>query len=106
MQIGRLELSSKGEWVVYNPIAKAITNKIGRVTVDGIGMINASLPDRHGEFEFHDPTAAAEFLEMPGRLARLEQGLKEVLDLVKQQGKSCSDDKSGYLVGDKPNEEV
>jgi len=106
MQIGRLELSSKGEWIVYNPLAKAITNITGRVTVDGIGKINASLPNRYGEFEFHDPRATAEFLEMPGRIARLEQGFKEVLDLVKQQGKSCSDDKSGYLVGDKPNEEV
>ena len=73
MQIGRLELSSKGEWVVYNPLAKAITNTTGRITVDGIGKINASLPNRYGEFEFHDPRAAAEFLEMPGRIARLEQ---------------------------------
>jgi predicted transcriptional regulator len=31
MQIGRLELSSKGEWVVYNPLAKAITNTTGRL---------------------------------------------------------------------------
>jgi hypothetical protein len=44
MQIGRLELSSKGEWVIYNPLAKGITNKMGRVTVDGVGKINASLP--------------------------------------------------------------
>jgi hypothetical protein len=43
MQIGRLELSSKGEWVIYNPLAKGITNKMGRVTVDGVGKINASL---------------------------------------------------------------
>jgi hypothetical protein len=39
MQIGRLELSSKGEWVVYNPLAKAITNTTGRITVDGVGKI-------------------------------------------------------------------
>lgn len=45
MQIGRLELSSKGEWVVYNPLAKAITNMIGRIRVEGIGMINAYLID-------------------------------------------------------------
>jgi hypothetical protein len=53
MQIGRLELSSKAEWVIYNPLAKAITNKIGRVTVEGVGMINASLPDRYGEFQLN-----------------------------------------------------
>jgi predicted transcriptional regulator len=104
MQIGRLELSSKAEWVIYSPLAKAITKTIGRVTVEGVGKINASLPNRYGEFEFHDPRTAAEFLEMPGRIARLEQGLKEVLDLVKQQGKSCSEAKGDNLVGDKTNE--
>jgi MarR family protein len=100
MQIGRLELSSKGEWVVYNPLAKAITNTTGRITVDGIGKINASLPNRYGEFEFHDPRAAAEFLEMPGRISRLEQNIdgikqdmKEVLNWIKQQGRSYSEDK-------------
>jgi hypothetical protein len=93
MQIGELELSSKAEWVVPNPLAKAITNKVGRVTVDGVGKINASLPKRYGEFEFYNPIAAAEFLEMPGRIARLEQDvegikhhIKEVLNFVKQQG--------------------
>jgi hypothetical protein len=84
MQIGRLELSSKGEWVVYNPLAKAITNTTGRITVEGVGKINASLPSRHGEFEFHDPRAAAEFLEMPRRLVRLEEDMKVVLNLVRQ----------------------
>lgn len=66
-----------------------ITDKIGRVTFDGIGKINASLPNRYVEFEYHDRRAAAEFLNMPGRLARLEQDvwgikqdIKEVLDLV------------------------
>ena len=119
MQIGELELSSKAEFVIPNPLAKEIT-KIGRVTVQGISKINASLPNRYGEFEFHDPRTAAEFMVMPQRLVRvvqeidvlkqdvgeIKQDIKEVLDLVKQQGKSFSDDKSGYLVGDTPNEEV
>ena len=97
-----IELSSKGEWVVYIPLAKAITNIIGRVTVDGIGKINASLPNRYGEFEFHDPRAAAEFLEMPGRISRLEQNvdaikqdMKEILNSIKQQGRT--EDKGGEL---------
>jgi hypothetical protein len=105
MQIGRLELSLKGEWVIYNPLAKAITNTTGRVTVDGIGMINASLPGRFGEFEFHDPRTAAEFLVMPGRLAKLEQDvdgikqdMKEILNWIKQQGRSYSENKGGELV--------
>jgi hypothetical protein len=52
MKIGLLELSSKAEWVVYSPLAKVITNKIGQVSLEGIGKINASLPNRYGEFEF------------------------------------------------------
>ena len=79
MRIGRLELSSKGEWVVYNPLAKAIVDKIGRVIVDGIGKINASLPGRFGEFEFYDPRAAAGFLEMPRRVAKLEHDIGHLL---------------------------
>ena len=85
MRIGRLELSSKGEWVVYHPLAKMITKTIGRVTVDGIGKINASLPDRNGEFEFYDPRAAAELLEMPRRVARLECDMKKLLQYHKVQ---------------------
>lgn len=112
MQIGELELSSKAEWVVYSPLAKGITSKIGRITVDGVGKINASLPNRYGEFEFDDPRAAAEFLVMPGRISKLEQDvdgikqdMKEILNLVKQQGRSYSEDKGDNLVGGKPDED-
>lgn len=79
MRIGRLELSSKAEWVIYSPLARTITKYTGRVTVDGIGKINASLPGRIGEFEFFDPKSAAEFLEMPRRLTRLELKFDEFL---------------------------
>jgi DNA-binding transcriptional ArsR family regulator len=85
MRIGRLELSSKGEWVYYTPVAKAITEKIGRVTVEGIGKINASLPGRFGEFEFCDPRAAAEFLDLPRRVARLEHKVDKLLECRKFQ---------------------
>jgi hypothetical protein len=47
---------------------------------------------------------------MPQRLVKLEQDvdgikqdIKEVLNLVKQQGRSYSGYKSGYLVGEAPN---
>jgi predicted transcriptional regulator len=106
MQIGRLELSSKGEWVIYNPLAKAITNTTGRITVEGIGKINASLPNRHGEFEYYDPRAAAEFLKMPGHIVRLEQDvdgikqdMKEILNFVKQE-KSSEDNSDDIMAED------
>jgi hypothetical protein len=43
MQIGTPEPSSKGEWVIYNPLARAVTNMTGRATVDSTVKINASL---------------------------------------------------------------
>ncbi|MGC1930558.1 MAG: hypothetical protein WA667_16440, partial [Candidatus Nitrosopolaris sp.] len=49
------------------------------------GKINASLPGRFGEFEFHDPRAAAEFLNMPRRLIRLEQAVGKLLQYDKFQ---------------------
>lgn len=85
MRIGRLELSSKGEWITYHPLARTITEYTGRVTVDGIGKINASLPSRFGEFEFYDPRRAAEFMEMPRRVARLEQKVDRLLECRKLQ---------------------
>ncbi len=78
MRIGRLEVSDKGEWVVYNPLARTIAKYAGRITIPGIGKINASLPDRIGEFEFFDPRAAAQFLDMPRRLERIEQIVKSL----------------------------
>jgi hypothetical protein len=37
MQIGTIELSSEGELVIYNALAKAITDMTGRNIVDGTG---------------------------------------------------------------------
>jgi hypothetical protein len=70
--IGMLELSSKGEWVVYDPVARQITKEIGSVNIKGYAKINASKPGRIGEIEFHDPRAAADYFLMPRRLARVE----------------------------------
>jgi predicted transcriptional regulator len=72
IRIGRLELSSNGEWVVYDPVARQITKEIGSVNIKGYAKINASKPGRIGEIEFHDPRAAAEYFLMPKRLARVE----------------------------------
>lgn len=73
MKIGILHLSSRGEWVVYDPIAKAFSKKFGQITVEGIGKVNASKPKRQGEFEFNDPRACADYMAMPRRVAEIEQ---------------------------------
>jgi hypothetical protein len=48
-------LYPKGEWVVYDPIAKSLSNQFGQIIVDGIGKVNASKPRRIGELEWFDP---------------------------------------------------
>lgn len=73
MKIGRLELSSKGEWVVYDPVAKAYSKQFGQITIDGIGKVNASKPKRIGELEFYDPRTLADYMAMPGRLHNVEE---------------------------------
>jgi DNA-binding MarR family transcriptional regulator len=92
MEIGRLEPSSSAEWVVYDPVAKAFSKHMGQVTVEGIGKVNASGPSRRGEFEFHDPRAAADYMAMPRRLHNVEQQLQnvqkmneEILKLIKEK---------------------
>ena len=60
IQIGRLNPSSKGEWVVYDPFAKSLSNQFGQITVDGVGKVNASKPRRRGEFEWFDPRDCAD----------------------------------------------
>ena len=55
MEIGRLEIESGPEWVVYDPVASIISKQNGQITVDGLGKINASKPLRRGELEYFDP---------------------------------------------------
>jgi hypothetical protein len=39
MRIGRLNPSSKGEWVVYDPIAKSLSNQFGQITVEVLARL-------------------------------------------------------------------
>jgi hypothetical protein len=78
--IGRLELSSRAEFLVYDPVAKIFSKYLGQVTIDGIGKVNASSPIRIGEFEFHDPRACADYMSMPRRLRNMEQQQLNIQD--------------------------
>jgi hypothetical protein len=82
MEIGRLELSSHPEFVVYDPVAKAFSKYNGQVTIEGVGKVNASGPSRRGEFEFHDPRAAADYMAMPRRIDKIEQKVDKILELL------------------------
>lgn len=86
MKFGRLQISSRPEFVVYNPLAKSISKYNGQGTVDGMGKINASKPMKQGEFEFHSPIAAAEFMAMPATSNSLrEEMIKEIRSLMKEK---------------------
>ncbi|MGB0026736.1 MAG: winged helix-turn-helix domain-containing protein [Nitrososphaeraceae archaeon] len=84
MKIGRLELSSRGEWVVYDPVAHTYAKQFGQITIDGVGKVNASKPSRIGAFEFFDPRDCADYMDMPKRLSNLEQDVKKILALLKK----------------------
>ena len=84
MKIGRLELSSRGEWVVYDPVAHTYSKQFGQITIDGIGKVNASKPSRRGAFEFFDPRDCADYMAMPKRLSNLEQDVKKILAILKK----------------------
>ena len=79
MEIGRLQLESGAEWVVYDPVAKLISRYNGQITVDGLGKINASKPLRRGELEYFNPRYAADYITMPKRISNIERLLEDFL---------------------------
>ena len=79
LRVGPLELGSRGEWLVYDPVAKSFSKNNGQVTYDGIGKVNASPPRNIGEFEFHDPRALVDYLAMPKRVQNIEDMLEQLL---------------------------
>ena len=80
--VGRLSLSSRAEWLVYDPIAGPFCKHNGQVTYDGIGKVNASKPRNIGEFEFHDPRSLQGYLLMPKRMERMETLLEQILQKI------------------------
>jgi predicted transcriptional regulator len=78
MSIGPIELSSNGEWVVYDPVAKAVSKQFN-VNIPGVAKINASKPVKRGEFEFPTPYSAASYLNAIDMIPELLETMKKVL---------------------------
>ena len=79
LEVGRLKLSSRAEWLTYDPIARSFCKTNGQVEYEGIGKVNASMPRKIGEFEFFDPRALVDYLLMPQRLKRVENLIETLL---------------------------
>jgi DNA-binding Lrp family transcriptional regulator len=88
LEVGKLEQSSRGEWLTYDPIARSFCKLHGQVTYEGIGKINASKPREIGEFEFSDPRALHDYLLMPQRLKKVEDKVDKLLELLKEKNSS------------------
>lgn len=90
MQVGIGELSSRMEFAIYDPVARAFTKHVGQLTVENLGKINASPPKHVGELEFFDIRSAANYLEMPNKMQRIESLLKQVVTLLTPQGENST----------------
>jgi predicted transcriptional regulator len=90
MDIGALELSSNGEWVIYDPVAKAVSEQYN-VNIPGVAKINASRPALYGEFEFTTPYDAAAYLHAIRLIPELLETMKKVLKL-------SAENRYGYVI--------
>ncbi len=85
MHIGLIELSSNGEWVVYDAVAKAVSKQYN-VNIPGIAKINASKPVKRGEFEFPTPYDASLYLSAIKRIPDLVVKVDKILRLLEAGG--------------------
>jgi predicted transcriptional regulator len=84
LKVANLQLGSRGEWLVYDPIARAFCKHNGQVNYAGIAKVNASKPRNIGEFEFHDPRALKDYLMMPYRLKNIEKQIRKIMEQLEQ----------------------
>jgi predicted transcriptional regulator len=88
LRIGKLQVCSKPEWGVYDPVAREFCKHNGQVTYNGIGKVNASKPRKIGEFEFYDPRSLFDYMRMPNRLKYIETMVKKILEILEQLNKN------------------
>ena len=94
LRVGPLQLGSRGEWLIYDPVAKSFCKNNGQVTIEGIGKINASPPRHIGELEFNDPRMMFDYLTMPKRVENIEKILEKAFNVnVNVSGQSEEDGK-------------
>jgi hypothetical protein len=85
MKIGRLEIETGAEWVVYDPVADTVCKYNGQITIEGRGKINASKPSRRGAIEYFDPLHAAEYFAMPENISEIKKLLHNIQKLLEEK---------------------
>jgi hypothetical protein len=95
MRLGRPEPLGNAEWAVWDPVAEQLT-KINAKVDTALARLDRSW--HKGEIDWKDPRAAYEYLTMPGRLARIEATLAELLPQLRGRARSEKDaDMRRYL---------
>lgn len=77
LELGKLQPCSRPEWLVYDPVARALCKNNGQITYEGIGKVNASPPRSIGELEFQDPMMLIDYILMPKRVERIEKMIEQ-----------------------------
>ncbi len=68
----------------HNSVGIDLVAFLDVLVIIGRKKVNNSGPRRIGEFEFNNPRAAAVFMDLPRRIADLEQKVEKVLTLCER----------------------
>lgn len=93
LKVDKLQVSSRPEWLVYDPVAREFCKNNGQVTYDGIGKVNASRPRQIGEIEFNDPRALIEYLNMPTMVKNIQNEVNRISIKINELHKGTTLDK-------------
>ena len=84
LRVGPLQLGSRGEWLVFDPVARIFCRMNGQVTYEGVAKVNASKPRSIGEIEFFDPRALLAYVSMPSLVARTDKRAERIETMVEK----------------------
>lgn len=84
LRVGPLQLGSRGEWLIFDPIARMFCKFNGQVTYEGVAKVNASRPRSIGELEFFDPRALDDYLLMPPRVQAIDARTVDIQSILQK----------------------
>jgi hypothetical protein len=84
LEVGPLQLGSRGEWLIYDPVARAFCKANGQVTYEDIAKVNASKPNSIGEIEFFDPRDLLAYISMPSLVERTDRRTERIESMMEK----------------------